>query len=175
MCSICTTAAVSSDLVSSIACAPRRAGGYSAGAITALHYAYVNTDEEVLEMGGPELLDYVKKHGGLNGDSGNPGYPSKIKGVINISGSLYRAKFIAPGDPVLFSVHGTADDIVPFVSGATGDTDIITEGSALIHVRAGQVGIINQLVKIEDDDHLAFFGCANCMQKLRQFVCLNLK
>ncbi|MBL4642826.1 MAG: alpha/beta hydrolase, partial [Flavobacteriaceae bacterium] len=42
-------------------------GGYSAGAITALQYAYVNSDSELITIGGSTFVDYVNSKGGLEG------------------------------------------------------------------------------------------------------------
>lgn len=150
-------------------------GGYSAGAITSLHYAYASTVQDGFLMGGEEMLDYISLHNGLEGDSGNPGYSSKVRGVINIAGSLFDADMVDAGEPILFSVHGTADDIVPYETGTSGNSNVTTEGSALIHKRANEVGLINELVSIEGADHSAFFLCADCHEKLRSFVYLNLK
>ncbi|MFT4600330.1 MAG: para-nitrobenzyl esterase [Arenicella sp.] len=145
-------------------------GGYSAGAITSLHYAYANTTNDVLEMGGAELAQYVKMNGSLEGNSGNPGNSSKIKGVVNIAGSLHSAELVNKGEPALYSVHGTADLTVPFNSGLTGETLIETEGSGLIHKKAQKVGVTNLLRAIPDLDHSAFYFCDDCLIEMRSFL-----
>jgi predicted esterase len=151
-------------------------GGFSAGAITSLHYGYASTAEDVFAMGGSLMVKYADSHGGIHGDSGNPGYPNNVRGVINIAGSLHHAGLVDPGEPVLFSVHGTADDIVPYGSGISGESAVTTEGSGLIHARANEVGLINKLVSIEGGDHVSFFfNCAECNQLLLDFLYANLK
>lgn len=149
-------------------------GGYSAGAVTSLHYAYANTFDDIVEMGGQELLAYVKRNGGLDGESGNKGYPSKIKGVINIAGSVHNAGLVDKDEPILVSVHGTDDQIVPFMSGTTGDTEVVTEGSGLIHQYADKIGLINELVAIQGEDHLVRYSCEECLDKIRSFIANNL-
>lgn len=149
-------------------------GGYSAGAVTSLHYGYANTFEDIVEMGGQELLAYVKRNGGLEGQSGNKGYSSKIKGVINIAGSIHNAGLIDKNEPILVSVHGTDDQIVPFLSGTTGDTEVVTEGSGLIHQYADKIGLVNKLIAIQDEDHLVRYSCEDCMDKIRTFIANNL-
>lgn len=149
-------------------------GGYSAGAVTSLHYAYANTPADVLKMGGKELLKYVDENRGIKGQSGNPGYPANVRGVINLAGSLHSADLIDKDEPILFSVHGTDDQIVPFNSGTTGDTQVVTEGSGLIHARANQIGLVNYLIKIENDGHLARYSCADCLIQMRSFIYENL-
>jgi len=111
-------------------------GGYSAGAITSLHYAYAGEAKDVMEMGGKDLLDYQEKQNGVEGNSGNEGYSSRVRGVINIAGSLHSANLVEVDEPVLFSVHGTLDEIVPYETGITGETTVETEGSKLIHEQA---------------------------------------
>ena len=144
--------------------------GYSAGAITSLHYAYANTADDVLEMGGVELLKYVKDNGGLEGKSGNPAYSNKIKGIINIAGSLHSADLVDKGEPAIYSVHGTADITVPYYKGLTGETLVETEGSGLIHKKAKEVGIENQLHTMKDLDHSAFYFCDECLKEMRTFM-----
>jgi hypothetical protein len=151
-------------------------GGFSAGAITSLHYGYVVTPADVVEMGGELMLKYVAGHGGINGDSGNPGYATNVRGIINIAGSLHHAGLVDAGEPILFSAHGTADQIVPYGSGISGESNVTTEGSGLIHARADEVGLINKLVTIENGDHVSFFfNCAECKQLLLEFLYSNLK
>ena len=145
-------------------------GGYSAGAITALHYAYANTAKDAFEMGGELFLSYLEENGGIEGNSGNAGYSTKVKGVVNIAGSLFSASFVDANEPPLFSVHGNADDIVPFESGTTGDTGVMTEGSKLIHQRANAVGLQNRLIEVEGGDHSAFYFCNNCRDELKSFI-----
>ena len=120
-------------------------GGYSAGAIISLHLAYINSIDELISAGEKDLANYLKNNGGLAGNSGNLEYDSyKIIGVINISGSLFSTKFLNSSEPVLFSVHGTNDKIVPFKSGKINNRDIITYGSYEIH-ESVNAKIINNL------------------------------
>ncbi len=77
--------------------------GTSAGAITALHAAYLD-DEEIPK-------DLFKKYGGL-------AKREKIRGVISLSGALYELSYLDGADKVpLFVVHGSEDSIVPSEKG----------------------------------------------------------
>ena len=60
-------------------------GGISAGAIASLNSVYMNTQEEALMLVTAEQLDDL---GGLEGNSGNPGYPSDARGVVNLCGAI---------------------------------------------------------------------------------------
>jgi Carboxylesterase family len=83
-------------------------GGTSAGAFTALHYAYLNTYAEL-----PATID-TADIGDLEGNSGNPGYSSEVNAVINLCGALGDADWVIPGDVPLCSMHGTSDNTVPY-------------------------------------------------------------
>lgn len=145
-------------------------GGYSAGAVTSLHYAYANTREDGFQMGGKWLLKYILKNGGLEGNSGNPSYSSSVKGVLNFAGSLHSAKMVDANEPFIISVHGTADEVVPFNTGTTGETNVVTEGSGLIHLEADKVKLTNLLIRIEGGDHLVRFTCSACWLQIRDFL-----
>ena len=145
-------------------------GGYSAGAVSSLHYAYANTPEDVMKMGGKELLEYVTENGGIQGESGNPGYSTKIKGVINMAGSIHSVQLIDKNEPIVISIHGDMDIVVPYLSGTTGETEVVTEGSGLIHQKANEIGLTNQLLTVPGLGHEARFYCDSCMLKVRHFI-----
>lgn len=149
-------------------------GGYSAGAVTALHYAYMNTESDLNLIGGSEIIDHVYQNGGLEGNSGNPGYSSQIKGVINISGALFTVDLIQAQEPILIIIHGTADDIVPYLAGESNETGVYTEGSGLIHPVLDNLSISNLLHTIDGGNHGAFLSCSDCEADIRQFIYENL-
>jgi dipeptidyl aminopeptidase/acylaminoacyl peptidase len=77
--------------------------GSSAGAIIALHAAFLDDDETP-----KDLLD---KFGAL-------AKREKIRGVASLSGALYDLNYLSGGDKVpLMIVHGSADFVVPFEKG----------------------------------------------------------
>ncbi len=86
-------------------------GGSSAGAFIALNYAYGKID--TLSRDEPDwarpALDSL---GGPEGNSGNPGYSTKVKGVIDLCGGIADTVWIMPNDPIIVGVHGTADATV---------------------------------------------------------------
>ena len=149
-------------------------GGYSAGAFMGLHHGYVTTDSEILAIGGSSLQTYVNDNGGHAGSSGNPGYSTRVKGVINIAGALVNANAVDAGEPMLYSVHGTVDAVVPYKTGDADGTGVTTEGSFLIHEEANAKGLTNHLNTIIGGDHGAFFECNSCSSELRNFIYGNL-
>ncbi len=131
-------------------------GGVSAGAFIALNLAYfkdnISTNpppqwaiNAVLEVGGPE------------GVSGNPGYSSDVKGVINLCGALADTLWIQPGDPIIVSAHGTADDLVPYYTDTTGQSvEGMLLGSGFIHERTVNIGHTHSLRSFEGAGHVPF-------------------
>ncbi|MEL6926138.1 MAG: alpha/beta hydrolase, partial [Bacteroidota bacterium] len=94
-------------------------GGISAGGITALHTAYLDAEDDI-----PDFLQVaLDNNGGLEGNSGdtdNLSYSSAVSGVVNMSGGLYRTEWMDADEPPLASIHGTADETVPFGFGIVG-------------------------------------------------------
>ncbi len=83
--------------------------GTSAGSKTCLAIAYMDQQEV------PSDID-TQKWGTLEGNSGNEGYSSKVKGVMNNWGALIDYKWIQKGDLPLFNIAGTNDKLVPYDS-----------------------------------------------------------
>jgi poly(3-hydroxybutyrate) depolymerase len=134
-------------------------GGSSAGAITALHVAYLT--EEC------ELYDYLNASqqsalGGLEGSSGNPGYPTKVKGVLNGAGALARYSWMDPSELniPLVSVHGTNDGTVTYNRGIVnpGVPLMYLDGSRLLHERACAIGLENDLYTFNGAGHVPYIG-----------------
>jgi predicted esterase len=105
--------------------------GTSAGSKTAIHMAYL-TDEGI--------PSYIKsKLGSIEGTSGNPGYSSKVHGVINCWGAIGNLSWIKSGGVPIYNVHGTEDKTVPYDSSYSYHG--LNYGSFCIYERARQVGI----------------------------------
>lgn len=159
-------------------------GGASAGAITALHVGMLDSDD-VLPS---DFKKFVEEEGGLEGNTGsaeNKKYPSKVKGVINYSGGLYKEDWIDAGDPPLFSYHGTDDDVVPFEYGIAGKS-LPFYGSGSLKKKADEAGVSNVLVSVPKGKHtdiytnLYFASYFNSFHnemfaKLKTMVCKDAK
>lgn len=83
--------------------------GSSAGSKTCMAIAYMDEDEI------PKEIDQ-NKWGSLDGNSGNPGYSSKVNGVMNAWGAMLNFHWIKKGDAPLFNTAGTEDKTVPYDS-----------------------------------------------------------
>lgn len=143
-------------------------GGHSAGAVTSLHTAYITNVEETSGI----LATTINNNGGLEGDSGNPRYSSTVAGVINLAGGIWDVNFIDAGEPALYSVHGTADAVVAYISGPADGTQVVLFGSQPIHARAQGVGITSELLAIPDGDHgdPVDITCGSCNVRLLGFL-----
>lgn len=129
--------------------------GVSAGGFMALHLAYLDQNSEF-----PSYVDTVNQYGlsgGLVGQSGNPGYSSKVNAVINLCGALGDTAWIDAGDEPVLSFHGTEDNTVPYGSDLillVGTFPLLqVDGSASVHARADEMGLINCFETHEGEDH----------------------
>ena len=106
-------------------------GGYSAGAILAVNLAYVNDTTGVPS----HLLPIIDSSGGLEGNSGNPGYSSDAKAVVNIAGAVYKSSYLDANDIPIVSVHASDDGTVPYYCDHAISNPFILKvcGSGTIH------------------------------------------
>lgn len=132
-------------------------GGSSAGAITALHLAYLDKECEVSDYLNQATITQL---GGLEGTSGNPGYSSKVQGVLNGCGALARYSWLEAGDVPVASVHGTNDGTVKYNRGIVnpGTPLMYLDGSRMIHERACAVGVENQFYTFPGAPHVPYGG-----------------
>lgn len=128
-------------------------GGTSAGAITALHVAFMDKYSEVL----PDID--TTGYGTIEGNSGNPGYIQSIKGVINLSGALLHAEYIESGDNIpIISMHGSVDDVVPYGKAASAlISDLELEGSYEIERRCTQINEPSFTYSFWGQNHIPYF------------------
>jgi alpha/beta superfamily hydrolase len=130
-------------------------GGVSAGAITAINTAYIDSPNET----APWIQTIIANNGGLEGTSGNAGYSSKVKALISVCGAVGNTDWIDANDEPIVSLHGTADDVVPYGYGcATIATICIAylEGSGNVHARCNALGIDNFLRIHYGQGHVPF-------------------
>jgi poly(3-hydroxybutyrate) depolymerase len=131
-------------------------GGSSAGAFMALHLAYLDKVSEF-----PLGATVLNSLGGLEGTSGNAGYPTLPLAVINLCGALGDSSYLEPGNVPLVSMHGTNDQVVPY--GTAVITIIIftimrVDGSHSINIRANNVGVQNPFYTWYGADHTPYAG-----------------
>lgn len=125
--------------------------GSSAGAFTAMHNAYLDTDAEfAAEIDTTGL-------GGLEGNSGNPGYSSKAHAVVNLCGALGNSNYLVPGDEPLLSMHGTIDGTVPYATAPIPQVpSLLVHGSYSINDYADSIGLKNSMYTWFGADHTPY-------------------
>ena len=124
-------------------------GGASAGAFMALEVGYLDKVSEV-----PGDVD-ISTMGGIEGVSGNPGYSSLPLAVLNLSGATNPPGIIEAGNAPLYSAHGTADRVVPYLKGRTnaGPPKYVF-GSGVLNPYASSVGVPNVLRRFSQAPHI---------------------
>ncbi|WP_162910688.1 alpha/beta hydrolase [Hymenobacter oligotrophus] len=130
------------------------AAGSSAGGFMALQVGYLDKPSEV-----PSYIN-LNSLGGLEGNSGNLGYSSRVAGVINLCGALGSLSWLEPGNVPLCSVHGTADGVVPYGVGKAWGYAASPRlfGSGVIKPRADALGIPNVLRTLSNAPHVPYNG-----------------
>ena len=129
-------------------------GGVSAGAIAAVNAGYLSEEYEIPSF----LIDDVSAAGGLEGNSGNPGYDSNFHGIINLCGAVGDNQWIVENDIPIVSMHGDQDDVVPY------DDNLVTlfglniqiDGSYIIHQRMLELENYTALHTYENQGHVPF-------------------
>jgi hypothetical protein len=152
------------------------AGGSSAGAFMSLHLAYLDKDAEV-----PTWVN-IASLGGLEGNSGNPGYSWRVNGVINLCGALGDSAWLEPADVPLVSMHGTNDNVVPYGTAmiyVSGFPIMVVDGSASVKLRADNVGVWNPFHTWYGAPHVPYAGTSasaiaymdSTVEFIRDFLC----
>lgn len=127
-------------------------GGYSAGAVNAVHAAYWNENEV------PEYID-KQKWGNLNtGDNLNSS--SNVQAVYSVAGCIADTNWIQAGDPPIVCVHTIPDPFIPYNSGRDY-LGIYENGPTAILQRANSVNIPSTIFTYQDIWHDAYLNSVN--------------
>jgi para-nitrobenzyl esterase len=85
-------------------------GGNSAGAVLYMHVGYLSSISECPSY----IATAMAANGGFEGNSGNDGYTTKTKAVINLAGALNLTSFVNMNDKPSVNAQGTDDATVPY-------------------------------------------------------------
>ena len=88
-------------------------GGSSAGGFIGVHYAFLG-DLSVLPDWAEGLVTSL---GGIEGNSGNPGWPSTIQAGISYAGAIVDTTWMTNTGAGIVSTHSMDDPVVPYDSG----------------------------------------------------------
>jgi para-nitrobenzyl esterase len=131
--------------------------GYSAGAITALQTAYLDSETE-----DSNYTAAYQDNGGLEGNTDLPApnnllpsYNARgLAGAFSLAGAVARLSVVGTTNPPLYAAHGDADQVVPYGSGtAFGASTYTLYGGGALHARADSVALLNQLYTVAGGDH----------------------
>lgn len=120
-------------------------GGYSAGAIAAIHVAWLLDTTYSAALVNEEIIGM---NAGLFGSSGNAGYSSSVAGVFNMAGAVLDTQVIRPGAVTGIHFHGTSDDVVPFGRDfvrALSFPVLLMDGSSLVQQRLENLNTYTEL------------------------------
>ena len=133
-------------------------GGYSAGAVIAVHLAYIDSisDLPTSPIDVQTIVNNVGGVYGLEGDAGNYGYSSETQGIISFAGGINDVNWIDGNDEPLISIQGTTDVTVNYNCGPGTNNPLVLDlcGSGQMHPRADNVGILNKHLSFIGTDHL---------------------
>ena len=145
-------------------------GGTSAGALTALHLAYLDQECEILEFLSASDLSAL---GGIEGTSGNAGYSTEIQGAISLAGALASYGWMEAGDVPLCSTHGTDDGTVQYNRGfvsVIGFDIMELDGSRVIKDHADAIGVQNNFYTHNGAGHVPHASSAAYMDTTVNFI-----
>ena len=152
-------------------------GGNSAGACLGPHMSYINSVDEFvsgIDLSGQEYaFSLASDNGGIEGNSGNPGYSSEISGMINLAGALHTVDWIDELDATpIVSCHGTEDETVPDECGTilNSPTNLTACGSMAIHPVISNYDVVNDLLIYDGEAHCPWDGNALYKQQMIDFV-----
>lgn len=144
-------------------------GGVSAGAITAIHTAYLDQQNEIPSYFQPSDTAGL---GGIEGNSGNPGYSSKVAGVISYSGTIGDTNWIQPGDAPIVMFHDSVDNTVPLGTGiinALGvNTGLTANGTGSMQYRFQNIGVDYDIRIFPGSGHVSYLNINNTDTVLNQ-------
>ncbi len=120
--------------------------GYSAGAVTAIHYAHMQPNElaSITDTTGLGLME-----------DNDLSVSSKINGYISFAGAIFDTSWIEKDDVPFISFHGTKDETLPYDKGNAFSQPVMpyVYGSNSIHISADGKNITNKLVSFIDETH----------------------
>ncbi len=134
-------------------------GGSSAGAIAAIHLAYIDDISDLSSAStNIDLITLANNNGGIDGDIGYNQYSSEVNGVISFAGGIHNINWIDEDDEPLVSVQGDNDGTVDYncatvLGGSIPTITLSLCGTGEMHPQANNVNIINDYLLLNGSDH----------------------
>jgi para-nitrobenzyl esterase len=132
-------------------------GGSSAGSVTALHLTYLDDTTEL----NANYMNYLRGFDGgdIEGISGNPGYGSRVRGVLDVSGAIGSTTYMDNNaDIAVYSIHNIIDLTLPYDKGYPLFIPSlpIVHGSKPIQNKAHAIGALHYFETIYEEGHVPF-------------------
>lgn len=155
-------------------------GGTSAGAVASLNTAFMKNDERparILEASSAGRLGKIEESGNKYTETFN------IKAVVNMWGAVSDVNIIDSDEKIsVLSIHGTADDIVPFENDYPFRNSLMINrlvmdkmyGSKSIHDRLQSLGIRNRLVSLQGLGHEPELATYNTLNNWMDTISSNV-
>lgn len=127
-------------------------GGESSGALIADHVAYLKSFAGV----SPLLSAAFDSIGGIEGNSGNPGFTSTVRAILNYGGAMMDLSMLTPLDfEPIYTAQGDSDQNIPFQCGALFGryTDYTACGGGAMLPVLTALGIPNQILMFDSLDY----------------------
>lgn len=155
-------------------------GGTSAGAVASLNTAFMKNDERpkrILDMAKDGKIGKIEESGNKYTET------FAIKAVVNMWGAVSDLNIIDPDEKIsVLSIHGTADDIVPFENDYPFRNSLLINrlmmdkmyGSKPIHDRLQSLGFRNKLVALDGLGHEPELATHNTLNNLIDTISDNI-
>lgn len=140
-------------------------GGSSAGAILALHVAFMDDTSKLI----PAWQGYVEDLGGLEGTTGSSGYSSKVNAILSFAGAIADTLFIDSENALpVFSSHAEDDNTVKYDRGYPLGLSSLPNlsGSSLVHERLVNLETESVFASYSGDNHPPYFKNNNIVQEI---------
>lgn len=149
-------------------------GGTSAGGILAINLAYVDSASDISMF--PNWETWLSEVGGLEGNSGNPGYCSRVNGTFGFAGGVADTSLIDADDVPWYGSHALTDQTVQFGYGQplSGFTPVFLYGSGNINDRMNTLNTYHHLDQYAGGDHPPFINSSSIMQDNKDSVAMFL-
>jgi len=152
-------------------------GGNSAGGVLFLHAGHVQSKQEFiapLDANRASIAAGIIDSfaGGMEGDSGNPGYSSELSGVISLAGALHRSEYVDNNDIPTVFCHGDADSVVPYDCNGFQNNPSYDQlcGGGALSPEFEALGLTTDLLNFPGSDHCPWDTNSSYKEQMKDFV-----
>jgi hypothetical protein len=147
-------------------------GGTSAGGILGMNLTY---NDDISEL-TPQWQTWATEVGGIEGNSGNPGYCSRSNGTFGFAGGVADTSWIDENDVPWYGSHAYNDNTVKYGYGQplSGFTPVYLYGSGPVKDRLNNLGVYHHLDEYAGGSHPPFASDAQIMSNNKDSLTMFL-